>query len=123
MRVESTLIQQTVGIEDSKSSLKSEVKAWGRLFQHTYRARTMVGVLMMVFQRKDPFRARFRTYGVTLFDSGRMERNQRLVVLWADSCTEYWLARRYSDATGVGWHWHCAVPRRVACNRLYRSLG
>lgn len=58
MRVETALIQRALvadGELDSDIqpwSIKAELRAWGRLFHHKYRDRTMVGVLIMVFQRE-----------------------------------------------------------------------
>ena len=52
MRVETSLIQQTTGVSHTKNGFGTDVRAWGRLFQRKYRDRTLVGVLMMVFQRK-----------------------------------------------------------------------
>ncbi|KAK7472186.1 hypothetical protein VKT23_000308 [Stygiomarasmius scandens] len=53
MRVEATMIHRTLGTAENykASSLSSELKAWKRLFGRKYCDRTMVGVLMMVFQQ------------------------------------------------------------------------
>jgi len=58
MRVEATMIHRTLGTaEDYKAgSLSSELKTWKRLFGRKYCDRTMVGVLMMVFQRASYWR-------------------------------------------------------------------
>lgn len=50
MRVEATLITRPDGVKNGGG----ELAAWGRLLTKKYRARTMVGVLMMVFQRPLP---------------------------------------------------------------------
>lgn len=51
MRVEKELIHCSLGHEPDKSGFKAEWKAWKGLFQKKYRDRTMIGVLIMVFQR------------------------------------------------------------------------
>jgi hypothetical protein len=48
MRVEATLISQA----DGRKTDTGELGVWGRLFTKKYRARTMIGVLIMVFQRE-----------------------------------------------------------------------
>ena len=37
------------------SAIHSELQIWRRLFNKTYRKRTAIGVMMMVFQRRSPF--------------------------------------------------------------------
>lgn len=49
MRVEATLIQRTIGYE--KNDLRSEAKAWARLFDRKFIDRTLIGVFIMFFQR------------------------------------------------------------------------
>ncbi|KAK0493038.1 MFS monosaccharide transporter [Armillaria luteobubalina] len=53
MRVEATLLQRTsLNGEDLKPhGILDELRSWGALFTKKYRARTAVGVLMMVFQQ------------------------------------------------------------------------
>src|SRR6266478_221798 len=59
MKVEATLIQRLNFLHDtesdSKPGLKSEWRTWKRLFSAKYRERTLIGVLVMVFQRKPIF--------------------------------------------------------------------
>jgi len=50
MRVETALTQQTIGID--KHNVRSEAIAWARLFDRKYIDRTLIGILMMFFQRK-----------------------------------------------------------------------
>ncbi|KAJ6592856.1 general substrate transporter [Mycena capillaripes] len=66
MRVEATLIAQA----DSTSPKHGvgELAAWGRLLTKKYRARTMIGVLMMVFQQWSGINA-LLYYGPTLVRS------------------------------------------------------
>jgi hypothetical protein len=54
MRVETELIHRSLGNKSDKSGFKAEWKTWKRLFTKKYRDRTMVGVLVMVFQRAFP---------------------------------------------------------------------
>ncbi|KAJ7146886.1 MFS monosaccharide transporter [Mycena epipterygia] len=65
MRVEATLITQADG---TKHDGGSELAAWGRLLGKKYRDRTMVGVLMMVFQQWSGINA-LLYYGPTLVRS------------------------------------------------------
>jgi len=51
MRVETELIHRSVGNKLDKPGFKAEWKAWKKLFNKKYRDRTMIGVLIMVFQR------------------------------------------------------------------------
>jgi hypothetical protein len=50
MRVETALIQQTIGID--KHDVRSEAIAWARLFDRKYIDRTLIGIFMMFFQRR-----------------------------------------------------------------------
>lgn len=52
MKVETALINQTLGIDVDKSGFGSELRAWGRLFTKEFRDRTLIGVLIMFFQRR-----------------------------------------------------------------------
>lgn len=51
MRVEATLIQQRTGNVDANHNIRTEARAWALLFSREYIDRTLIGVLMMVFQR------------------------------------------------------------------------
>ena len=53
MRVETELIHRSLGNEsdNNKSEFKAEWRAWKKLFSEKYRDRTMIGLLVMVFQR------------------------------------------------------------------------
>ncbi|KAJ7612035.1 general substrate transporter [Mycena polygramma] len=66
MRVEATLIAQADGA--SAKHGVGEIAAWGRLLTKKYRARTMIGVLMMVFQQWSGINA-LLYYGPTLVRS------------------------------------------------------
>ncbi len=52
MKVEATLIQQT-NPDVGKLGIVEEIKTWEQLFSPRYRDRTLIGILIMVFQRKD----------------------------------------------------------------------
>lgn len=61
MKVETALTQRTLhggeneGVEPNKpGGFRDEIRAWRRLFESKYRDRTMIGVFIMVFQRKQP---------------------------------------------------------------------
>ncbi|KIM71935.1 hypothetical protein PILCRDRAFT_830062 [Piloderma croceum F 1598] len=66
MRVETALIQQTIGID--KHSVRSEATAWARLFDRKYIDRTLIGILMMFFQQWSGINA-LLYYGPTLVKS------------------------------------------------------
>jgi len=53
MRVETALIQRTLGLETTSNvfNLKAELQAWKKLFEVKFRDRTLIGVLIMFFQR------------------------------------------------------------------------
>ncbi|KAF8815983.1 general substrate transporter [Phlegmacium glaucopus] len=68
MRVETELIHRSLGHELSKPGFKSEWKAWKKLFNKKYRDRTMIGVLIMVFQQWSGINA-LLYYGPTLVHS------------------------------------------------------
>lgn len=54
MRVETTLVKRALDDDDQFQpwSLRTEIRAWSRLFRPKHRDRTMIGVLIMVFQRE-----------------------------------------------------------------------
>ncbi|KAJ7237558.1 MFS monosaccharide transporter [Mycena haematopus] len=72
MRVEATLISQPDGTSP-KHGL-GEFAVWGRLFTKKYRARTMIGVLIMVFQQWSGINA-LLYYGPTLVRSIGLQGN------------------------------------------------
>ena len=53
MRVETALIQHTLGLKTTSNefNLKAELQAWKKLFEVKLRDRTLIGVLIMFFQR------------------------------------------------------------------------
>ncbi|TFK66213.1 general substrate transporter [Pluteus cervinus] len=68
MRVETALIQRTLGPTDGKFGIVSEFRAWKRLFHQDYRDRTMIGILIMFFQQWSGINA-LLYYGPTLVHS------------------------------------------------------
>lgn len=52
MRGEVTLIERTVGSSVKDVGVLAEIKAWNMLFSQKYLKRTLIGVLMMFFQRE-----------------------------------------------------------------------
>ena len=61
MKVETMLIQRAIDGQDPANEgqvkerlwgLRDEMQSWSRLFSNKYRDRTMVGILVMVFQRE-----------------------------------------------------------------------
>lgn len=59
MKVETALVQRALKEQDADPdehlqqswNLQDEIRTWNRLFHDKYRARTMIGILIMVFQR------------------------------------------------------------------------
>jgi hypothetical protein len=51
MQIEAALVEQSTGVTP-KSGLHAEAYAWGRLFNKDYLDRTLIGVMMMFFQRE-----------------------------------------------------------------------
>jgi hypothetical protein len=51
MEAEATMLQRASPIDRSRP-LRSEALAWAKLFDHRYIDRTLVGVLVMFFQRE-----------------------------------------------------------------------
>ncbi|KAH6910174.1 monosaccharide transporter [Coprinopsis sp. MPI-PUGE-AT-0042] len=68
MRVETELIARATGLQPSKPSPGSEMKAWKQLFSSEYRPRTWIGVLIMFFQQWSGINA-LLYYGPTLVES------------------------------------------------------
>ena len=66
---------------EQKSSFASYIDSYRRLFSAQYRDRTLIGVMIMFFQRQlfPPH------YFLLIFKVGsRMERDQCIIVLWSD---------------------------------------
>jgi hypothetical protein len=114
MRVETALIQRTIGID--KHSVRSEATAWARLFDRKYIDRTLIGILMMFFQRKLSV---LFLYSFGFKSVVRMEWDQRIALLRPDTGEEHWPARRYGDTDGVRWHWDRPVYRCPPCHNIY----
>jgi hypothetical protein len=54
MRVEAKLLEQRQKMETGATEtgfMYTEARAWARLFEYKYIDRTLIGLLMMVFQR------------------------------------------------------------------------
>lgn len=51
MEVEALMLQKTSPVDKSRP-LRNEALAWARLFDHRYIDRTLVGVVVMFFQRE-----------------------------------------------------------------------
>ncbi|KAJ3515026.1 hypothetical protein NLJ89_g2020 [Agrocybe chaxingu] len=71
MRVETTLIERTLGIvsaAEDESTTQSGWEAWKKLFDERYRDRTWIGVMIMVFQQWSGINA-LLYYGPTLVHS------------------------------------------------------
>ncbi|CAL1711576.1 unnamed protein product [Somion occarium] len=64
MRVEAALVEQSIG-DVKAGGIRGEAQTWGQLFSKKYRPRTLIGVLMMVFQQWSGINA-LLYYGPTL---------------------------------------------------------
>ena len=51
MQVEANLIHRMTGADD-KNSFRNEARAWAKLFDRRYLDRTLIGIMIMFFQRK-----------------------------------------------------------------------
>jgi hypothetical protein len=51
MRVEMMLIQRSTQADPKKGFMRSEARSWARLFEAKYIDRTLIGIVVMVFQR------------------------------------------------------------------------
>jgi hypothetical protein len=52
MKVETELIRKSLRADAKMGFLHSEMRGWARLFEKKHIDRTLIGVLMMVFQRE-----------------------------------------------------------------------
>lgn len=52
MRAEVLLVEQTFGVTSKEGGIRAEVHAWGYLFRKKYLNRTLIGIMMMFFQRE-----------------------------------------------------------------------
>lgn len=92
MRVEATIIQMTSGGHTTATNSKSKFHAWKELLQEKFRDRTLIGVLIMFFQRMElNFHLIIRIS--VLICPCRVVRYQRPFVLWSDPCGEDRTAR------------------------------
>ena len=60
MRVEMMLVQKGRQADAKKGTMYAEARAWARLFERRYIDRTLIGILMMFFQRQYSPRAFWR---------------------------------------------------------------
>lgn len=82
MQVETILVQRVDGDRMTKGVV-DELRAWKRLFGRKYRDRTMVGVLIMVFQRTLSSRLSF----------GLVWSRLCVCMCVSDDCWSYWCSR------------------------------
>lgn len=100
MRVEATLTERAFELDsiqsgqsiDNDGLIMRELKDYQRLFLPAYRDRTMIGILIMVFQRA--FHGLPITFAFYLTDANRMERHKRFALLRPYTDTKYWSERR-----------------------------
>ena len=123
MRVETELIHRSLRTEsdsddNKKSGIKAEWKTWKTLFSKKYRDRTMIGLLVMVFQRSSlppslspsPFRLPLSSYSHNIcFVVNRMEWYQRFIILRPNHSWKYRIRRGYGYFGCFGWDKCCSV--------------
>jgi hypothetical protein len=95
MRVEARLVTEQANGKE---------KDWSNLFKSGLIRRTMIGVGVMFFQRKS-----LTSNGLDIDRISRMERNQRLIILWTDAHEEYRFRGRDHLARHVGSNQHHAI--------------
>ena len=129
MQVEAALVQQSTGATP-KSSLHAEAHAWAGLFSKKYMDRTLIGILMMFFQRKFTsitlslvlckayltFRVK-STFQIII----RMEWNQRTRVLRAHTYAKDWIGGRVLRAPWERRHRNRTIPRGLTNYIVYRQ--
>lgn len=120
MKVETELIQKTFAMDGDKSGFKLELKAWGRLFSKEYRDRTLVGVLIMFFQRALLSLSMFSPT-TSAHEDDRVEWHQRTAVLWPNAGSKYRTRRRYGVASRVWRYRNRSVLRRHPSHCIYRQ--
>lgn len=99
MRVEATLTERAFeldGVQSGHSIEKDglivrELKDYKRLFLPAYRDRTMIGILIMVFQRT--YRGLPLPFNFYSADARRMERHKCSAVLRSYAHTKHWSER------------------------------
>ena len=115
MRVETTLIQQTIG--NDKRGVRSEAIAWARLFDRKYINRTLIGISMMFFQRKCLVSILSTT--AKWICAVRMEWDKCITLLWPYPSEEHWPQRRHGNFDGVGRHWDRSIYCRSTRHYLH----
>ena len=90
------------------STMRSEMRIWARLFGPTYRKRTAIGIMMMVFQRKSGCARRVCI--LLMASSYRVVGYKCTSVLWSNAALVCWAEGRYHNAFGRGWGWNCTGP-------------
>ncbi len=120
MRTEVLLVEQTFGDTDKDGGVRSEVHAWGHLFSQKYFKRTLIGIMMMFFQRQCFLDQNFRD---GTYHSSSMERNQCFPVLrtYPDALPRS--TRRHNFAPGIRRRWRCSIPGCASCHFIHRSSG
>jgi len=119
MKVEATLIHQLDGGPMSKTSCLGELKSWEKLFSPRFLRRTMVGVMVMVFQRKWLFHDH-NSLMSTSMKNNRMERYQCFALLWTHSRAKHRVVRGYLITPRVRRYWNNTVLGRPSSYFLYR---
>ena len=94
--------------DNKKSGIKAEWKTWKTLFSKKYRDRTMIGLLVMVFQRSSfspssyPYPYPYSYPNIVLW-LNRMEWYQRFIVLRPNYSWKYRIRRGYGYFGCFGW--------------------
>ena len=116
MRAEVLLVEQTFGETTKDGGVRAEIQAWCHLFRKKYIKRTLIGIMMMFFQRQ------CATYLITqerCLHSSRMEWNQCLFVLRTNPHAFAWPAWGYNLLASVRWRWGRSVLCSTPCYLVY----
>lgn len=100
MEAEAMMLQKTSPIGRGRP-LRDEALAWARLFDHRYIDRTLVGVVVMFFQRES--RKTFALPSANLLPN-RMEWHQCLDILWTIAYAQSGAQWKYYQSIGGWWN-------------------
>jgi len=121
MKVEATLIHQLDGGPMSKTGCAGELKSWEKLLSPRFLRRTMVGVMIMVFQRKWLFHDHSSLMSTSM-ENNRMEWYQCFALLWTHSRAKHRVVGGYLITPRVRRYWNNTVLGRPPGYFLYRQI-
>jgi hypothetical protein len=118
MEVDARMTWEAEGADGGDRSLLSEIRSWRLLFHREYISRSLIGIMVMVFQRKRVL-IPFSFVGDT--DSfRRMEWYQRAALLWSYTFRQNGSCWRYRFTGWIGIYQYRTVSSRGTCYIVYR---